>query len=62
MTEDRTAKLYAGHMGIVAVLVNVLIDKGVITESELRERFEQAHEALAGAQAVLVSRSCWRTC
>ena len=45
MTEDRTAKLYAGHMGIVAVLVNVLIDKGVITESELRERFEQAHEA-----------------
>ena len=45
MTEDRTAKLYAGHMGIVAVLVNVLIDKGIITESELRERFEQAHEA-----------------
>ena len=45
MTEDRAAKLYAGHMGIVAVLVNVLIDKGVITESELRERFEQAHEA-----------------
>ena len=27
------------------MLVNVLIDKGVITESELRERFEQAHEA-----------------
>ena len=45
MNEDRAAKLYAGHMGIVAVLVNVLIDKGVITESELRERFEQAHEA-----------------
>ena len=45
MTEDRTAKLYAGQMGIIAVLVNVLIDKGVITESELRERFEQAHEA-----------------
>jgi hypothetical protein len=32
-------------MGIAAVLVNVLIDKGVITENELRERFEQAHEA-----------------
>ena len=45
MNEDRTEKLYAGQMGIVAVLVNVLIDKGVITESELRERFEQAHEA-----------------
>jgi hypothetical protein len=45
MNEDRTAKLYAGQMGILAVLVNVLIDKGVITENELRERFEQAHEA-----------------
>jgi hypothetical protein len=45
MKEDRTSKLYAGQMGIIAVLVNVLIDKGVITESELRERFEQAHEA-----------------
>ena len=29
MTEDHTAKLYAGQMGICAVLVNVLIDKGV---------------------------------
>ena len=45
MNEDRTTEFYAGHMGIIAVLVNVLIDKGVITESELRERFEQAHEA-----------------
>jgi len=45
MNEDRTAKLYAGQMGICAVLVNVLIDKGVITEDELRERFEQAHGA-----------------
>jgi hypothetical protein len=45
MNEDHTAKLYAGQMGIVAVLVNVLIDKGVITQGELRERFEQAHEA-----------------
>ena len=45
MNEDRTAKLYAGQMGILAVLVNVLIDKGVITEGELRERLEQAHEA-----------------
>ena len=45
MKEDRTAKLYAGQMGIIAVLVNVLVDKGIIAESELRERFEQAHEA-----------------
>jgi hypothetical protein len=45
MNEDRTATLYAGQMGILAVLVNVLIDKGVITESELWERFEQAHKA-----------------
>ena len=45
MTEDHTAKLYAGQMGIVAMLVNVFIDKGVITLSELSERFEQAHEA-----------------
>jgi hypothetical protein len=47
MNEDRAAKPYAGHMGVCAVLVNVLIDKGVITEIELRERFEQAHEAAA---------------
>jgi hypothetical protein len=39
------SKLYAGQMGVMAVLVNVLIDKGVISEIELRERFEQAHEA-----------------
>ncbi len=45
MNKDRTAKLYAGQMGIVAVLVNVLIDKGVISQDKLRERFEQAREA-----------------
>ena len=45
MNEDQTAKLYAGQMGVIAVLVNVLIDKGIITQSELRKRFEQAHEA-----------------
>jgi hypothetical protein len=45
MNDDGTAKLYAGQMGILAVLVNVLVDKGIITENELRERFEQAHEA-----------------
>ena len=45
MNEDRTAKLYAGQMAILAVLVNALVDKGIITENELRKRFEQAHEA-----------------
>jgi hypothetical protein len=45
MNEDRTENLYAGQMGILTVLVNVLIDKGVISLSELSERFEQAHEA-----------------
>jgi|KBSSwiStaDraftv2_1062776.scaffolds.fasta_scaffold2153468_1 hypothetical protein len=45
MIDDRAAKIYAGQMGIAAVLVNVLIDKGVITQNELRERFEQAHKA-----------------
>jgi hypothetical protein len=43
MNDDRIEKLYAGHMGICAVLVT--IDKGVISHSELRERFEQTHEA-----------------
>jgi sugar diacid utilization regulator len=62
MNEDRTAKLYAGQMGIIAVLVNVLIDKGVITASELRERFERAHEAASRCSAGPGSRSCWRTC
>ena len=41
------AKLFAGHMGISAVVLNVLIDKGVITQDELRERFEQARDAAA---------------
>jgi hypothetical protein len=49
MDDDRTAKLYAGHMGIVAVLLNVLIDKGIISQDELRERFAQAHEAACGS-------------
>lgn len=39
------AKLFAGHMGTCAVILNVLIDKGVISQDELRERFEQARDA-----------------
>jgi hypothetical protein len=45
MNEDHAVKLYAGHMGICAVLVNVLIEKGVISQSELKARFQQAHQA-----------------
>ena len=41
------AKLFAGHMGMYAVILNVLIDKGIITQDELRERFEQARDAAA---------------
>ena len=36
------AKLFAGHMGISTVILNVLIDKGVISQDELLERFQQA--------------------
>jgi hypothetical protein len=32
---------------VCAVILNVLIDKGIITEEELIERFEQAHDAAA---------------
>jgi hypothetical protein len=41
------AKLFAGHMGVSAVILNVLIDKGIITQDELRECFEQARDAAA---------------
>jgi len=44
---DKTAKLFAGQMGVCAVLINILIDKGVISEGELRQRFEQAYDAAA---------------
>lgn len=43
--DDQASKLFAGQMGICAVLVNVLIDKGIITQREMRERFEQARDA-----------------
>jgi hypothetical protein len=39
------AKLFAGHMGALAVLANVLIDKGIISREELVERLAQAHGA-----------------
>jgi hypothetical protein len=42
MNGDRIAKHYAGQRGICAVLVNVIVDKAVISQSELRERFNQS--------------------
>jgi hypothetical protein len=40
-----TAKLFAGQMGTLAALANVLLDKGVIGREELIARLQQAHEA-----------------
>jgi hypothetical protein len=45
MNEDRVTKLFAGHIGVCAVLVNILIDKGIITREEAADRFWQAHAA-----------------
>jgi hypothetical protein len=39
------AKLFASQMGTLAVLGNVLLDKGVISRKELIARLQQAHEA-----------------
>jgi hypothetical protein len=43
--DDYFAKLFAGHMGISAVIANVLVDKGLIGAEELAGRFRQAHGA-----------------
>jgi hypothetical protein len=51
MDDYSTAKIYAGQMGVIAVLVNVLIDKGIISECELKKRFEEAHEAACQCSA-----------
>ena len=45
--EDRVAKLLAGHIGVCAVLVNILIDKGVVSREETADRLRQAHGAAA---------------
>lgn len=42
---DQAGKLFAGHMGVCAVLVDVLIDKGIISQSEFFARFRRAHVA-----------------
>jgi CheY-like chemotaxis protein len=48
---DEAAKLFAGHLGVCAVLADVLIDKGIISQSELLERFRQAHAAACQSSA-----------
>lgn len=42
---DDFAKLHAGHMGVHAVLANVLIDKGIVSREELCQRLQQAYHA-----------------
>jgi CheY-like chemotaxis protein len=42
---DHAARLFAGHAGVCAVLVDMLIDKGIVSHSELIERFERARSA-----------------
>lgn len=39
---DQAAKLFTGHAGVCAVLVDMLIDKGIVSQSELLGRFERA--------------------
>lgn len=42
---DQAAKLLAGHAGACAVLVEVLIEKGIVSHSEVCDRFQQARSA-----------------
>ena len=44
-TDHELAKLLAGQLGVSAVLVNVLVDKGIVSRDELYDRFQQAHDA-----------------
>ena len=37
---DQVAKLHAGNIQVCADLLNVLIDKGVISRGELLDRFQ----------------------
>jgi polysaccharide deacetylase 2 family uncharacterized protein YibQ len=52
---DDFAKTLAGHLGVAAVLANVLIDKGIVTRDELCDRFRQAEEAAARSAGGLAS-------
>src|SRR5262245_51772619 len=39
---DQAAKLFAGHAGVCAVLVDMLIDKGIVSQGEVLDRFQRA--------------------
>jgi hypothetical protein len=43
--DDRVAKLFAGHMGVSAVLANILIENKVVSREEAIFRLRQAHDA-----------------
>src|SRR5215510_8074294 len=43
--DDRVEKLFAGHMGVSAVLANILIEKNVVSREEAIFRFREAHDA-----------------
>ncbi len=43
--DDRVAKLFAGHMGVSAVLANILIEKKLVSREEAICRLRQAHDA-----------------
>ena len=49
------AKLHAGHLGVHAVLANVLIDKGIVSREELCQRFQQGLEAASQSSGGLQS-------
>lgn len=42
---EQAAKLFVGEMGVCAVLVDVLIDKGLISQGEFFDRFQRAYAA-----------------
>jgi CheY-like chemotaxis protein len=42
---EQAAKLFVGEVGVCAVLVDVLIDKGLISQGEFFDRFQRAHAA-----------------
>jgi hypothetical protein len=44
---DDFGKVLAGHLGVAAVLANVVIDQGIISRDDLCDRFRQARNAAA---------------
>ena len=47
MDNYRCEKFFAGTIGVCAVLLNILIDKGVVGREDATDRFRQAHDAAA---------------